>query len=133
MALRCRSHFAKHRRAVDALSVGAWGRELSRLRTRLSALMSRPGSARRRGAHPPRPAPLSGRGLQDFAAAGELMNDDDQDAIIRITEEVREKSTSEITITMCSMAIHGTIFFVIRDCEHTYGRSSPMVQKVHMS
>jgi hypothetical protein len=74
--------------------IGTRGRELSRLRARLYALMASPPVKARQyassggWAHAPRPAaPLSGRELQNFVAAGELMNDDDQDAIIRIIEE----------------------------------------------
>jgi hypothetical protein len=125
MATWCRSLFEKYRRKVDVLSVGTWGSEVYRLRSRVYVVMGQPPAKVKQYASSlgaantmkqPMP-PLTEREVQCFVQACDvLMKEEDHAEMLRIIDELHpEIDTGGADLAIDVTKMNSQTIYALRD------------------
>ena len=119
VAAECRRTFNKLKRSIDVLSMGTWCSELFRLKSKIIDTMNQPpnkmkqysSSSSTNSNHSQKQTLnlLSEKEIQNFITASEMMNEDEQNEIIRIISEIDpeiDETSSEIHLDITKMSLN---------------------------
>ncbi|KAH0792165.1 Bromodomain containing protein [Histomonas meleagridis] len=126
IAADCRKTFNKLKRSIDVLSMGTWCTELFRLKNKAIEIMNQPpnkmkqysSSSSSNSNHTQKQtlSLLSEREIQNFITASEMMNEEEQNEIVKIISEIDpevDPSKPEINLNVTKMNL--SAIYAVRD------------------